>query len=74
MKLAAATWKPSDGPPMVDYSSQQQGARKGAHALTLDAKDFRAFLRQVPGDCDVMLEVKDKERSAMRALQILHSR
>jgi UV DNA damage endonuclease len=68
--LAAAgrTWSAADGPPMVDYSSQAPGARPGTHAHALDEASFRDFLRDSrPHDFDLMLEIKDKERSALRA-------
>lgn len=70
---ASATWNGSiDGPLMCDYSSQQKGARKGSHALHLDPNDFRGLLRASRGlDMDVMLEIKDKERSALLALACL---
>ncbi|MEM4729778.1 MAG: UV DNA damage repair endonuclease UvsE [Thermoplasmata archaeon] len=72
LELAAATWRRADGPPMVDYSSQEPGARPGAHARTLDAAHFSAFLRSTAGmRYDLMLEIKDKERSAIRALALL---
>ncbi len=68
---AASTWRPEDGPPMVDYSSQKKGARPGAHAYSLDGEDFRAFLESTRGlDFDLMLEVKNKERSALEAIAI----
>ncbi len=68
----AATWMPGrDGPPMVDYSSQQPGERLGKHAEHLDPDDFRRFLMASAGrDFDIMLEIKDKERSAAVALQV----
>jgi len=65
----AATWRRRDGLPMVDYSSQEPGARRGKHAETLDIRMFRKFLRDSrPHDFDIMLEIKDKEASALRAL------
>jgi UV DNA damage endonuclease len=56
---------------MVDYSTQQPEKRPGAHAETLDFGDFSRFLA-VTGtrDVDVMLEIKDKEKSALEALRI----
>jgi UV DNA damage endonuclease len=67
--LVCATWKKSDGIPMVDYSTQQQGKRAGAHAETIDERDFRSFLQiSMPYDFDIMLEIKDKEKSALSAL------
>ncbi|MEM2976133.1 MAG: UV DNA damage repair endonuclease UvsE [Thermoplasmata archaeon] len=75
LALATATWTGADGPPMVDYSSQEPGARPGAHARTLDAAHFSAFLRSTVGmGYDLMLEIKDKERSAFRALGLLGAR
>lgn len=66
----ASTWKKADGIQMVDYSSQEPGKKAGAHAMTLDPEDFRAFLvSSSPRDFDMMLEIKDKERSALRALE-----
>ncbi len=63
------TWKSDDGIPMVDYSSQQPGKRAGAHAESIDPEDFRSFLQStVPFDIDIMLEIKDKEKSALAAL------
>jgi UV DNA damage endonuclease len=65
------TWKARDGIPMVDYSSQEPGKRVGAHALHIVAEDFRQFLREtLPADFDIMLEIKDKETSALAALGI----
>lgn len=64
-------WKPRDGIPMVDYSSQQPGKRAGAHAEHIDERDFLAFLKETrAGDFDIMLEIKDKEASARVALSL----
>ncbi len=72
LELAASTWQESDGISMVDYSSQQRGRRCGAHAETLNTAIFKKFLRETRGlDFDLMLEIKDKETSALRALKIL---
>jgi len=71
LAAARATWGPQDGPPMVDYSSPLPGGRPGSHAHTLDEAHFRRFLAEsAPHDFDLMLEVKDKEQSALRALEI----
>ena len=71
MGQVSATWQKEDGIPMVDYSSQQAGKRPGAHAETIDSGDFSRFLAMT-GTCDmdVMLEIKDKEKSALQALRI----
>ncbi|SMB88144.1 UV-damage endonuclease [Hymenobacter roseosalivarius DSM 11622] len=73
LRLAAGTWHPThDGVLMMDYSSQQLGERKGKHTFSLDENRFREFLTHLNGlDVDMMLEIKDKEASALRAVAIL---
>jgi UV DNA damage endonuclease len=71
LELAAATWTPQKGVPMLDYSEQAPGRRAGAHAESLEANAFAAFLRATRSlDFDIMLEIKDKENSALAAIQI----
>lgn len=70
LQRVVKTWKKKDGLPMVDYSSQKKGARPGTHAETIDIKDFsRALKESQPFDVDIMLEIKDKEKSALKAIQ-----
>jgi UV DNA damage endonuclease len=72
LQLSARTWQESDGIPMVDYSSQQRGQRPGSHAKTLNRASFKKFIHETKGvDFDLMLEIKDKEMSAFKALKIL---
>ena len=67
--LASETWKKKDGILMVDYSSQAIGARTGKHCESMDIRHFKAFLEKTRGlDFDIMLEIKDKEKSAKKAL------
>lgn len=67
----SGTWKTVDGHPMADYSTQQPGKRAGAHAEHIDEGDFRNFLAVTRAvDPDIMLEIKDKEKSALAALAI----
>jgi len=69
-EVFTGTWRGKDGLPMVDYSSQQSGERKGKHAETIDLEHFKGFLEETkPFDFDVMLEIKDKERSALKAVE-----
>ncbi len=69
LDACAATWPAAAGIPMVDYSSQQPGGRPGKHAESIDTSHFKRFLRATRGiDFDVMLEIKDKEKSALAAL------
>ena len=73
LRLAAATWHPiTDGVPMMDYSSQALGERKGKHTDNLVDDLFRGFLAELHGlNLDLMLEIKNKEVSALRAVAIL---
>jgi UV DNA damage endonuclease len=71
-----ATWRTGDAVPLMDYSTQKPGGRMGNHADHIDAGDFRSFVRELRagiGDtCDVILEIKDKDISALEAVRILH--
>jgi UV DNA damage endonuclease len=72
LRKCAATWRRGDGPLMVDYSSQEPGQRRGRHAEHIDLGDFRPFLADARGvECDVMLEIKDKETSALKAVVLV---
>jgi UV DNA damage endonuclease len=74
LKLICKTWKKSDGIPMTDYSSQHQEKRVGSHTEHIDPDDFRRFLAiSKPHDIDIMLEIKDKEKSATEAVSIAGS-
>ena len=75
MSMAKDSWKEDDGVLMVDYSSQRQGDRPGKHAETINASLFHRFLEETDGvEYDLMLEIKDKESSALRALELIRSR
>lgn len=65
------TWKDGDGLPMVDYSYHELGQSKVSHTESIDPLHFQQFLRQTrPFDFDIMLEIKDKEKSALKAVQL----
>lgn len=74
---SSKTWKHSlDGIPVIDYSSQSKGERKGKHSKTIEInhfveyyKIFNEILRKEAIDLDVMLEIKDKEKSALLAIE-----
>lgn len=71
LELFSKTWKIEDGLPMVDYSSQKEGYRIGRHVETINSEHFREFLEESrPFNFDIMLEIKDKQRSALRAIEI----
>jgi UV DNA damage endonuclease len=57
---------------MIDYSSQEPNFRKGKHVSTLDEDKFKNFIfSTIDFSYDLMLEIKDKEKSAIGAIQIL---
>ena len=70
-RLIEKSWNEKrDGVPMVDYSSQEPNGPTRQHSKTINLEDFGLFLKQTePYDFDVMLEIKDKEKSAIEALE-----
>ena len=72
MKKTEKTWTKNDGIPMVDYSSQEPKMRAGKHAEKIDLNDFKKLIDSTkPYDYDVMLEIKNKEISALKAIKII---
>lgn len=68
------TWRQKDGVAIVDYSSQDPAKRTGAHAATVSLEDFESILSALKGfDFDIMCEIKDKEKSALRVASALKS-
>ena len=75
------SWKYTiDGNPILDYSSQSTGERKGKHAKTLNIThfthmydEFKNTIKDNQVDLDIMLEIKDKEKSALMALKMIKS-
>ena len=70
--------RPIEGNPIIDYSSQSMGERKGKHAKTLDKNHFIHTYNEVKKsakenkvDTDIMLDIKDKEKSALLALSMI---
>lgn len=69
--LFTKTWGKKDGLPMVDYSHQRRGGVQGKHAESIQVRHFGHFLNQTkPYDFDIMLEIKNKEKSALKAIKI----
>lgn len=72
MKLVKRTWKKTDGIPMIDYSSQAKDGIVGKHTEHIDIKLFKKFIEDTKTiDYDIMLEIKDKEKSAKEAIEVL---
>jgi len=65
------TWGEDAGIPMTDYSEHLTGGRPGRHAEQIDADAFSRYLLDTAGyDFDIMLEIKDKEKSAAAAVRV----
>ena len=71
MELVKKTWQQKDGNMKIHYSQQNLEKRKGAHASFLRGEEFLSFVKQVPEHVDIMLEIKDKNRSALQANYLL---
>lgn len=63
------TWKTEDGPVKFHYSDQDLDKKGGAHSRSINTKDFLSYMECIKEiDADVMLEVKDKEISAIKCI------
>ena len=63
------TWKKEDGPQKIHYSQQDPEKKAGSHSASIAIDAFLDFTVQLPGrNIDVMLEVKDKNLSAVKCI------
>ncbi|MGD1821213.1 MAG: UV DNA damage repair endonuclease UvsE [Pleomorphochaeta sp.] len=61
------TWKISDGKQKIHYSQSANNYKNGAHSKTINSKEFLSFYNNlINKDIDIMLEVKDKNLSAIK--------
>jgi UV DNA damage endonuclease len=75
MKECAATWGNEDGNQKVHFSIQHPNKRPGAHADFVPVDSFLEFVQQVKSiDPDIMLEVKDKNMSALKCINCTSTR
>lgn len=73
IKRANETWSEIDGVQKVHYSQQNSEKRLGSHSVTIDLKEFIEFIDDINTDIDIMLEVKDKNLSTIKANNYLYS-
>lgn len=74
LQMVHQTWKQEDGVPKLHYSEQARMKRIGVHARTIHAEPFTAFVKQLQEtklDFDLMLEVRDKNLSVLKAKDLL---
>ncbi|WP_373481981.1 UV DNA damage repair endonuclease UvsE [Acetobacterium sp.] len=63
------TWKSQDGNQKIHYSQQNSEKKAGSHSKTIGITEFMAFYQELKGrDLDIMLEVKDKNLSAIKCI------
>lgn len=67
INLASKTWRDVDGRQKIHYSQQDSQKRLGAHSPTIAVEPFLRFYESLP-DVDIMLEVKDKNLSAIKCI------
>lgn len=66
---ARKTWNLEDGRPKVHYSQQQSNSRIGSHSRTIRIDEFLIYYNEIKkNDVDIMLEVKDKNLSALKCM------
>lgn len=75
IRRCAVTWRERDGVQKIHYSQQNPEKKPGAHSASIRVDTFLDFCRQLSGtDVDVMLEVKDKNISALKCLNTFSNR
>lgn len=69
IRRCSVTWGEKDGRQKIHYSQQNREKRPGAHTETIAIDTFMCFYDRLKGtDIDIMLEVKDKNMSAMKCI------
>jgi UV DNA damage endonuclease len=63
------TWKASDGYQKIHYSQQNHSKKRGSHSESIRLGEFLEFFGRVSReDLDIILEVKDKNISAIKCI------
>ncbi|SHJ15560.1 UV DNA damage repair endonuclease UvsE [Parasporobacterium paucivorans] len=63
------TWKRMDGNPKIHYSQQNGNKKKGSHSDIIRIREFMEYLDGLGNEGpDIMLEVKDKNLSAVKCI------
>lgn len=75
IKEAGKTWKQNDGVQKIHYSQQDDSKSPGAHSGTIDIDKFLKYVEETSEtDFDIMFEVKDKNLSAVKAINALDTK
>ena len=71
IKECGETWKKQDGKQKIHYSQKKSGAPLGSHSDTIMFEPFMEFYNGLlDKEIDIMLEVKDKNLSAIKCINI----
>ncbi len=69
IERCASTWKAGDGKQKIHFAQQDPGKRAGSHSPSIRLDDFLPFYETLADkDIDIMLEVKDKNVSALQCM------
>lgn len=69
ISLCRETWREQDGKQKTHYSQQHPAKTRGAHSDTILIEPFLDYCSSISGEKpDIMLEVKDKNRSAVKCI------
>ncbi len=69
IKRCGLTWKEVDGRQKIHYSQQKEQAPPGSHSDTIFLKSFQEYYEPLSQAApDIMLEVKDKNLSAIKCI------
>jgi UV DNA damage endonuclease len=65
----SSTWREEDGVQKIHYSQQDSQKKPGAHSASIEVGEFLSFCNSLGrDDIDIMLEVKDKNLSAVKCI------
>lgn len=73
IEIFRKTWKSKDGKQKIHYSQQSKVKSKGSHSKTIDLEKFKAFYDNIVSEVDIMLEVKDKDLSAVKSKNLVEN-
>ena len=68
INLCRKTWTESDGKQKIHYSQSNPNKKNGSHSNTIMIDEFLSFYKKLNQDIDIMLEVKDKNISAIKCI------
>lgn len=69
IEACSSTWKEGDGKQKIHYSQQDHTKRSGSHSPTIALDEFLTFYDALTDKTiDIMLEVKDKNVSALKCM------